>query len=71
MRELQSIVDYGEVGPSIDPSCPGETASSRYWSATSFVFFPSVAWNVNFNNGNVNGNDLAFLNQVRAVRGGP
>jgi len=40
-------------------------AASFYWSSTTNANNPDNAWNVNFNNGNVN-ND----NHVRGVRGG-
>jgi len=48
----------------------GETVSSNYWSSTSNANNPTNAWNVNFNNGNVNNNDKSNNNFVRAVRGG-
>ena len=49
----------------------GPTASSGYWSASSFATSPSFAWNAVFFNGGVNvtrskTNDLF----VRAVRAG-
>ncbi len=70
-KELQSIVDYGEFSPAIDPSLPGETATSFYWSATSNARGPSFAWVVDFGNGSVDGNGKAGFKRVRAVRGGP
>jgi len=48
----------------------GNTAASNYWSSTSNANNPDNAWNVNFNNGNVNDNDKSNNNFVRAVRGG-
>ncbi len=49
----------------------GETASSNYWSATSNANNPDNAWNVNFNNGNVNNDNKSNPKHVRAVRSGP
>ncbi|MGH2668285.1 MAG: DUF1566 domain-containing protein, partial [bacterium] len=46
------------------------TAASNYWSSTSNANNPNNAWNVNFNNGNVNANDKNNNLHVRAVRGG-
>jgi uncharacterized protein DUF1566 len=43
VRELQSIVDYGVFNPTIDPIF-GPTATSRYWSSTTFALDPSAAW---------------------------
>jgi len=44
--------------------------SSWYWSSSTNVNNPTNAWNVNFNNGNVNDNDKTNDNYVRAVRRG-
>ena len=53
---------------------PGTSAggdqSSNYWSSTTYQNNPSNAWNVNFNDGNVNANNKTNSNYVRAVRGG-
>ena len=44
--------------------------SSNYWSATTNATDTSNAWNVNFNNGNVNTNDKTNTNYVWCVRAG-
>ncbi len=46
------------------------TLSNNYWSSSTYVNNPQNAWNVNFNNGNVNANNKTNNNYVRAVRGG-
>jgi hypothetical protein len=46
------------------------TAADNYWSSTSNAANPSNAWNVNFNDGNVNANDKNNTFRARAVRGG-
>ena len=48
----------------------GNTAASNYWSSTTNANNPDNAWNVNFDNGNVNNDDKSNTNSVRAVRGG-
>ena len=48
----------------------GSTASNNYWSSTTYENNPNNAWNVDFNDGNVNANDKNNDNHVRAVRGG-
>ena len=42
--------------------------SNNYWSSTSIASNPDNAWNVNFNNGNDNGNNKDNSNYVRCVR---
>ena len=46
------------------------TQSNNYWSSTTYQNNPDNAWNVNFNDGNVNANNKSNNNYVRAVRGG-
>ena len=45
------------------------TATNNYWSSTSYAADTTNAWNVNFDNGNVNNNDKGNSNYVRCVRG--
>jgi len=47
----------------------GTTASYNYWSSTTYRNNPNNAWNVNFNNGNVNANNKNNNWSARAVRG--
>ena len=79
VKELQSIVDYGQVSPAIDPTFPGPTAAAFYWSATTVVDEPSSAWLVDFGLSGGVGGHLDAGNKVdesggtrvgRAVRGG-
>lgn len=66
-KRLQSIVDYS-VTPSINPSVPGATRDSFYWSSTTFKSNTNFAWDVSFFVGTVNvGNKLSNL-FARAVR---
>jgi hypothetical protein len=44
--------------------------SSNYWSATTNANNTSNAWDVNFNNGNVNNDDKDNNNFVWFARGG-
>jgi hypothetical protein len=46
------------------------TAASNYWSSTENAGNSTNAWNVNFDNGNVNNDDKNNPLRVRAVRGG-
>jgi hypothetical protein len=73
VRELQSIVDYGEGGP-IDPVfrlAPGD-AFLLYWTSTSNAPDPASAWYVDFRviPGSVGAVTKGNANLFRAVRGG-
>ena len=82
LKELQSIVDYEQYSPAVDPvfdtgcapactvlncSC---TRSYFYWSATTYQNVPSDAWGVNFFDGIVYAVNKGIDTWVRAVRGG-
>jgi hypothetical protein len=69
VRELQSIVDYGRINPSIDPVFGA--LSSFYWSSTSFAAGPDFAWFVEFHDGSVGIDGKDFSIYFRAVRSGP
>ncbi len=70
VRELESIVDYGRFHQAIDPGF--EAVSGLYWSSSSYVLAPSLAWFVYFGVGydgyDAKDHDYYF---VRAVRSGP
>jgi hypothetical protein len=70
IKKLQSIVDYSERNPAIDPSFPGKTAASGYWSATTFATNSDDAWGVDFNFGFVSGGGKGSAVHARAVRSG-
>ena len=69
VRELQGIVDYKEVNPSIDKGAFPGTPAYCFWSASLRAGVPSYAWNVEFNYGNVNNNGISVICEVRCVRG--
>jgi hypothetical protein len=71
VRELQSIVDYRQVAPSIDPVFHA-FGGALYWSSTTYATDPSYAWEVTFGHGEVNPALKAAVNTyVRAVRSAP
>ncbi len=76
MRELQSIVDYERIDPSMDPvwnadcatgctvlacSCTATGNNLFYWSSTTFTADPIRAWFVAFTDGTVQG---PFSNKI-------
>jgi hypothetical protein len=81
LRELQSIINYQNFGPSVAsefnsacmPGCSMAacscTEASSLWTSTTFMADPTLAWWVDFANGFV-GNDLKTAPwHARAVRG--
>ncbi len=68
--ELESIVDCSFGNPCIDEVLFGDTASSGYWSSTTFAANPGGAWDVYFDDGGVGNDSKAGDQHVRAVRGG-
>jgi len=71
LRELQSLVDYGNFNPALPAGHPFTNfQTSFYWSSTSVAGSPDGAWVVFFSGGFVgfgNKTDILF---VTAVRGG-
>jgi hypothetical protein len=80
--ELQSIANYQNANPAVDPvfntGCvPGCTVtmcsctnSFSYWSSTTYQQDPTYAWVAYFNDGFVDTDPKIALDYVRAVRGG-
>ncbi len=66
VRELQSIVDYGRESPSISPVF--SSLSSMYWSSTSRVLIPPLAFHVTFDVGALLNSGKGEEGHVRAVR---
>lgn len=74
VNELQTLADYGRLGPAIDPvfnnGVDSFTQSSDYSSSTTYQYDPSGAWFVGFFDGRVFPSYKFFDFFVRAVRGG-
>jgi len=69
IKELQSIVDYGQASaPTIEGVAFPNTNSSFYWSASNRASSSSSAWVVSFANGFVFSNVKALNVFVRCVR---
>ena len=76
VRELQSLIDYEKFNPAVaaefddcdNGSC---TEAGNYWSSTTAVSSPILAWRVNFWDGFQLVGGKTFTIRVRAVRGGP
>jgi len=70
IRELQSLVDYEKINPSIDTSYFPDTRSSGYWSSTFHALHNSYGWYVDFSSGYTGSADLNNGFSIRCVRGG-
>ncbi len=81
-KELQTIVDYENTDPAVDPAfnngcIPGATVLTGsctpafgYWSSSTYGFNPTSAWLVFFYDGFAYASDKDNGAIVRAVRGG-
>ena len=69
LKELVSIVNYGNVGPAIDITAFPNTVSDSYWSSTTYADFTDSAWIVYFYGGNPTYDFKTFAYYVRCVRG--
>lgn len=82
VKELQSIVDYSRLGPSVsgafNRNCSNECTAAdcscsgfaNYWTSTTYRADPAWALFVGFFNGNVYADDKSQSFYARAVRGG-
>lgn len=68
IEELCSIVDYERHDPACDPVFGA--LSVYYWSSSTYVGDPQLAWYVNFSYGYVNAGYKTDHYYARAVRGG-
>jgi hypothetical protein len=68
--ELLSLADYGMPypGPAINTTYFPGTQANFYWTSTPLAGSSDNAWNINFNAGWANPNDLLSKNYVRCVR---
>jgi len=53
IKELQGLIDYGQLGPAIPLNHPFvDVQSEIYWSSTTYAGSDSYAWYVSLNSGN-------------------
>jgi hypothetical protein len=71
VRELHSLVDYGESSPAIPAGHPfSGVQSDEYWSSTSFAHFAVSAWYVALDFAFVFNAGKGYSFYVWPVRGG-
>jgi formylglycine-generating enzyme required for sulfatase activity len=67
-KELQTIVDYSQSNPSIDPTAFPATPVENFWSSSPVAGSPTNAWVVYFDSGATNNVDMTVAFDVRCVR---
>ena len=73
-HELQTLVDYSQHNPAIDPLFPGESFTAGYWSSSIHTKGTSLAWYVSLGFGiilNDNMEDRYFRRAVRVIEKDP
>lgn len=71
VKELSSLIDFAEFSPALPRAHPfSNPQSSQYWSSSSDVSTPSLAWGVGLLKGSVFLANKADLNDIWPVRGG-
>ncbi|KAA6185112.1 DUF1566 domain-containing protein [Thiohalocapsa marina] len=71
IKELQSLVDFGQYDPALPSGHPFSGVLSSYnWSSTSYADYTSRAWYLNLYSGYVNFGDKSLAYDVWPVRGG-
>lgn len=70
VKELQSLIDYGQHSPALPCGHPFTDVQSFYWSSTSFEDLRGYAWVVRMHYGYVDISGKSNYNSVWPVRGG-
>ena len=71
VRELQSLIDYGEYAPALPSGHPFIGVQSYYyWSSSTYAIFTSLAWHVSLSYGYVYADSKTNDYYVWPVRGG-
>ena len=68
VRELSSLVNWGNFNPSIDPIAFPNTTANLFWSSTPYQPSPTSAWFVYFGSGGVGSNSVTSSYYVRCAR---
>jgi len=68
IKEIRSILDNRYSDPAVNQTFFHGTPISYFWSSSSYAPDSGMAWNVNFDDGNVEYNVKNSYNYVRCVR---
>ena len=70
-KELSSLTDFGNSGPSLPNGHPFTgVESTYYWSSTTYVYDTAIAWYVSMGSGHVTGHGKVDAYYFWPVRGG-
>jgi hypothetical protein len=72
VRELHSLIDFGNHNPALPPGHPfTDLQQQYYWSSTTYAGYEGTAWNVHIYHGYVfSSNKNSTIHYVWPVRGG-
>jgi len=71
IKELQSLIDVGQVNPALPPGHPfSNVLLTEYWSSSTFAASPDSAWVVNVSVALTGANAKGLSGPVWPVRGG-
>ena len=74
LKELQSLLDFGQEGPALPPGHPFVggiwTAGDNYWSSTTYLPHNDQAWYVELYNGVTDAYGKVNIDLIWPVRGG-
>ena len=70
INELVSLIEDCRAHPAINDTVFPETPSEDFWSSSPFVYYPNIAWYINFSDGYASNDNRSSGNRVRLVRAG-
>ncbi len=72
VKELEGIVSFDRIGPTIDTTYFPNTPIAVVWSGSPSAYYSDYAWDVYFGDGSsvMNHRNSNYNNKVRLVRGG-
>ncbi|MDD3284810.1 MAG: DUF1566 domain-containing protein [Patescibacteria group bacterium] len=68
IKELLTLVDFGKSNPAIDITAFPATVSEYYWSSTTYLDSPRIAWSVYFYDGGTGNGGKGNEGYVRCTR---
>ncbi len=72
IKELQSLLDYGQSGPALPPSHPfTNVENEEYWTSTTWKDADYRAWSIDLDSGSIRWENKINSNRIWCVRGGP
>lgn len=70
IKELHSLVDFGNLDPALPTGHPFANVQQNYWSCTTYRYLINHAWGVNWYTGDLDWEFKLYTRYVWPVRGG-